>query len=489
MKFNISADAIESAKEEVIILPLLKNERPPEFKAIDGKIKNELSRIIKSKEFEGDLYQAKLINTLGHMGAKAILIVGLGEENKFRESMYVEAMANAAAVAKSAGYKSVAIKSDQAEQVVRGTILGNYVFDKYKTDKEKGKKAIEQVTIYTSSAAKAKSGARKGQIIGEAQNFARNLGNESGEGGTPTTLTQAVKKAAKESGFKLTVYDEKDMKKMGMNGILSVAKGSDEPAKFLVMEYMRGKSKDAHVFVGKGITFDSGGINLKSSQHINNMKHDKCGAAAVIGAMKAIADLGLKVNIVGLVAFTENMPSGKATKPDDIVTMHNGKTVEVVNTDAEGRMILADMLSYAQKYKPKSVIELSTLTGACLIALGKSAAGLMTNDYDLGAKLFELSEQTGDRVWELPLWDEYGYLMKSKVADLKNLGHTGGYAGTITAAAFLKEFTDYKYAHIDIAGVAYKEGVMEFENQPAFPQGATGFGVNLLTKYAEDVSQ
>ena len=303
----------------------------------------------------------------------------------------------------------------------------------------------------------------------------RDLGNRPANECTPTYLAQQAREMAKgRSRLTVKVLSESDMKKLGMGSLLSVSSGSAEPAKLIIFEYRGADEKDAPVaLVGKGVTFDTGGISIKPSPAMDEMKYDMCGAASVFGTVKAIDEMALPINVVGLVPATENMPSGTATKPGDIVTSMSGQTIEILNTDAEGRLILCDALTYADRYNPKAVIDIATLTGACVVALGHHASGIMANDQDLANALLEAGEKTNDRAWQLPLWDEYQAQIESPFADMQNIGGRG--AGTVTAACFLSRFTkDYRWAHIDIAGTAWNHD----KNK-----GATGRPVSLLCQY------
>jgi leucyl aminopeptidase len=278
----------------------------------------------------------------------------------------------------------------------------------------------------------------------------------------------------KHYDFKVEVLDQAGIAKLGMGAFLAVTQGSAEPARFIVMQYKGAKGKQAPVvLVGKGLTFDSGGISLKPGEGMDEMKYDMCGGASVLGAFKALAEMKLPINVVGLIPSTENMPGGRATKPGDVVTSLSGQTIEILNTDAEGRLILCDVLTYAERFKPACVIDIATLTGACVIALGAHASGLLANDDDLAAELMAVGQETGDRCWQLPLWEEYQEQLKSNFADMGNIG--GRPAGTITAACFLSRFAKaYKWAHLDIAGTAWKSGG---------EKGATGRPVTLLTQF------
>jgi leucyl aminopeptidase len=300
---------------------------------------------------------------------------------------------------------------------------------------------------------------------------------------TPSRMAQHARDLARAGGFSATVLGLEELEALGAGGILAVNRGSFEfePAQFAVLEYdgTGGRGGAPLVLVGKGITFDTGGISIKPAEGMEKMKYDKAGSVAVLGAFKAAAALELPVRVVGLCPWTENAPSGSAYRPGDVVTFLNGKTAEIVNTDAEGRVILADALAYATRYKPAAVIDLATLTGACTVALGNQAAGLMTNDAPLAARVKAAAELTGERVWELPLFDEYHEQIKSEIADIKNTGGREG--GAITAAMFLKQFVDYPWVHLDIAGMAWNE-----KDRPHVPKGATGFGVRLLVQLLRD---
>ena len=320
-----------------------------------------------------------------------------------------------------------------------------------------------------------KRGLKQGEAVAGGMALARELGNLPANICTPTYLAeqaQALGRAHKNLNVK--ILGEAQMKRLGMGSLLSVSAGSSQPARFIIMEYKGGPaSLKPHMLVGKGITFDSGGISLKPGAAMDEMKFDMCGAASVLGTMSALCELGPKINVVGLVASSENLPSGSATKPGDIVTSMSGQTIEVLNTDAEGRLVLCDALTYAERYKPRSVIDIATLTGACIVALGSVVSGLMSNDDKLADTLYDCGLTALDPVWRLPLWDEYQKQLDSNFADIANIG--GPKAGTITAACFLSRFTKkYKWAHLDIAGTAWLQGK---------EKGATGRPVPLLVEY------
>ncbi|MBU6428704.1 MAG: leucyl aminopeptidase, partial [Cyanobacteria bacterium REEB65] len=376
----------------------------------------------------------------------------------------------------------------QGQAIAEGILLGLYSYDAYKTERDdKNKSELEAVTFFAPDNAvlDLKAGIATGEKLAAAVKLARDLVAAPAKDLTPAILADRAKKMASQHGIHCQILDEKAIQKHKMGALLGVAKGSlaVQPPRFIVLEYLPIRGAKPLVFVGKGITFDSGGISIKPAEGMEKMKYDMAGGAAVIGALQAIASLRLPVNVVGLIPATENMPGGDAIHPGDILTTMSGKTIEVINTDAEGRLILSDALTYAERYKPEAVVDLATLTGACVIALGHQAIGLLGNDQALMDKLKESGERTWERVWQLPLWEEYNDQIKSDLADMKNSG--GRAAGTITAAAMLAKFTsEYRWAHLDIAGTAWEE-----KGRPYAPKGATGIGVRLLCELARMYSK
>jgi leucyl aminopeptidase len=371
--------------------------------------------------------------------------------------------------------------SDTAEAAVEGVYLGLYQFTPFKTLDIESIRTVDEFVIYEEEKERYERislSAKTADTICRAVCFARDIVSMPANNMTPTDLAnEALNISKKRKTVTCKIIDENQMKKLGMNALLGVAKGSDEPAKFIILEYKGTKRSIAPiVLVGKGLTFDSGGISLKPAEKMDEMKTDMAGAAAVLGAIQAVSDLQLQVHVVGLVPTTENLPSGKAYKPGDILKSLSGKTIEVLNTDAEGRLILADALAYADRFKPAAVIDIATLTGACIVALGEQVIGMMGTDDELKKKIRLSADKTGERVWELPLWEDYHELIKSDVADFKN--SAGRPAGTITAAAFLSKFTgDYPWVHLDIAGPAWTT-----KDRPYIPKGASGVGVRLFTE-------
>jgi leucyl aminopeptidase len=376
--------------------------------------------------------------------------------------------------------------SAAAQALVEGVVLALYRFDKFKTE-ENDRKDVVALTLVATNREQAKvvqHGAHIGHILGESANFARSLINHPSNEMTPSILAEQARQMAKEYGLKCEILERKDMEKLGMGLLLGVAQGSDQPPKFIILEHRGGKRNQGNiVFVGKGITFDSGGISIKPADGMERMKYDMSGGAAVIGALRAAAILKVPHNVIGLIPATENLPSGKATKPGDVHRAMNGKTAEIINTDAEGRLILGDALAYAARYKPIACVDLATLTGACVVALGHEAIGMLGNDQSeqIMDRLKNAGMRAGERVWQLPLWDEYLEHVKSDVADVKNVGMSRA-AGTIAGAAFLVKFVDgYPWVHLDIAGTAWAD-----REQPYKPKGGTGVGVRLLTQMLLD---
>ena len=361
--------------------------------------------------------------------------------------------------------------------------MASYSFDKYKKKEPKSeKKKLEKVIFFVADKKEEKNavdGVRVGKIVAEATNFSRAIANEPPNVATPEYVASQAKKVADEHRLKITVFDRKEIQKRGMHALLAVNSGSDKEPRFVVMEYWGGGNEKPFAVVGKGITFDSGGISIKPANDMDKMKFDKAGACAVIGIMKSAAELKLEVNLVGVMALTENVLGRGGYKPGDIIQQKQ-KSIEVLNTDAEGRVILSDALTYAiDEYQPQAVMDIATLTGACVVALGDIAAGLFSNDDKLAEKLYEAGRESGEWVWRLPVWKEYDEKNKSEVADLKNIGEAGGVAGAITAACFLKAFVgETKWAHFDIAGTGWNT-----KPKPYMGLGGTGAGVRVIIEF------
>ncbi|MDX1584347.1 MAG: leucyl aminopeptidase [Thermoanaerobaculia bacterium] len=425
---------------------------------------------------------------------RKITLVGLGKSEKLTHRSLRAALAKVATIAKSNRDANIAVAfpykldglddEETMRQVADLTAHADYRYSDYMTMERETTDFQVEATILAPISVNKKTAKRlteEARKMAEAVRLVRDLGNGPGNLITPTELGNRAQAMAKEYGLKCQIFDKKQIEKMKMGGLLSVNQGSDEEPRFIVLEHQPKKAKKTIVFVGKGITFDSGGISIKPSNAMEEMKFDMCGAAAVVGIMQAVAALDIPHHVVGLIPSTENLPSGSAYKPGDIITTMSGKTVEIVNTDAEGRMILCDAIHYSQRFEPDHLIDLATLTGACVIALGNEVSALFSNDDELASKLASAGEHVGERLWRMPEWDEYRELIASEWADVKNSG--GRAAGSITAALFLKEFVECdSWAHIDIAGTAWTENKNARDRK-----GATGVGVRAALALLQSI--
>ena len=453
-----------------------------------------ISELLRSREFEGKHLQTEMLH-IGDSGSGwRVVLAGMGKRTDFNLDRVRGAYAKAAQTIRSANIPSFSTApdfgpaetsvEDLTEAMVEGAILGSYQFTPYKTiGKEEIRRPSGMSILLPDDRplAPVRAAVARAESVCNAVCFSRDMVSAPGNEMTPTDMVGRASVVAKRKNVTLKVLDERKMKALGMNALLGVARGSAQPPRFIILEYHGGKKADKPlVLVGKGLTFDSGGISIKPAEKMDEMKSDMSGGAAVIGTIMAAADLKLPFNVVGLVPSVENMPGGSALKPGDILKSLSGRTIEVVNTDAEGRLILADALTYAGRYKPVGIIDLATLTGACIIALGDSVIGMMGTDDGLKGKLREAADLTGEKLWELPLWEEYDEQIKSDIADCKNSG--GRPAGTITAAMFLKKFVgDFPWVHLDIAGPAWLT-----KDKPYIPKGASGVGVRLLIRLLRD---
>ncbi len=491
MEFTIKTGSPAKLKTGLLVLGAFAGGKLPALTAAaDGAAEGRIAALIKRGDLDDKAGSTLLLPDLPGVQAERVLLVSLGKEDEFGDKAWRDALAAAAkALAATPAKDAVVALADveldkralpwRLQQSARILADGAYRFDALKSDKDKKDKkhrgAKKLVLLVTSElTAELDTAVLQGHAIATGMALAKDLGNLPGNICTPTHLAETAESLGKQHKFDVEVLDRDDMEKLGMGSFLSVARGSHQPPKFIVMHYKGGKAKAKPVvLVGKGITFDTGGISLKPAAEMDEMKYDMCGAASVLGTFKAVAQMGLPINLVGLIPTTENMPGGGATKPGDVVTSMSGQTIEVLNTDAEGRLILCDALTYAERFKPECVIDIATLTGACVVALGKIPSGLLANDDELAAEILRRGTESGDRAWQLPLWDEYQELLKSNFADMGNIG--GRYAGTITAACFLSRFAkDYKWAHLDIAGTAWVSGDAK---------GATGRPVPLLSAF------
>ncbi len=489
MEFSIKSLAPEKARCDCIVVGVFDSRKLSEpAQRLDKAAGGHLAGILRRGDMEGKAGATLLVHGAPRIAAERVLLVGLGKEAEFGEKAYREAVAATVRTLKGGGSKNVVVtlselpvaKRSAAWRVRQGALAVNDVLyrpDQLKSKKENGKPGLAAIafSVAGKDARPAAAALAQGAAIAQGMDLTRELGNLPANICTPSYLAQQARKLAKEFGLKCEVLDRARMERLGMGSLLSVARGSHQPPRFIVLQYQGGKARTKPVvLVGKGITFDTGGISLKPGAEMDEMKYDMSGAASVLGTFRALAAMKLPLNVVGLIPTTENMPGGAATRPGDIVTSMSGQTIEILNTDAEGRLILCDALTYAERFDPECVVDVATLTGACVIALGAVASGLLANDDGLAAELLEAGQASGDRAWQLPLWDDYQEMLKSNFADIPNISGSRA-AGTITGACFLARFTkQYRWAHLDIAGTAWRSGK---------EKGSTGRPVPLLTHF------
>ena len=490
MKIGVVDARLDSFKTELIVVGLFapSEEVPDELKSVDARLNGAIAHALKGKEFEGEWQQFRLVSTLDKIPAKNILLLGLGKKEDVNLELLRRAAGLSAKIARdfcgitefSTTLHNVELpdtsKQERAQAVAEGSVLGAYQFIKYRTIDRQKIKVIQSITLVGDG---VEPSVKKGAVLAECENLVRDLANEPASNLKPEQLADVAKELSK-LGVKVTVYDKNGIEKLGLSALLAVNRGSVNEPRFVVMEYGSGKKI---ALVGKGLTFDSGGLDLKPDDSMFTMKHDMCGAAVVIATVKAAALLKLKVHVIGVFVATENMPGMDAYKPGDIVQTFSGKTIEVVNTDAEGRIVLADALAYTEKVlKPDAIIDLATLTGACVVALGNVCAGIIGRDKKLIEHLIKSGNVVGERVWELPFFKDYHEQVKSEVADVRNLGLIPRSGGAITAAAFLSMFVEKTpWAHIDIAGTSWSDADLDYVRK-----GGTGFGVRLLVHALEN---
>ncbi len=499
ININVSSSLVDKWRGDVLAIAVYDDQQPQKSIEDCGEVvSKEVKRVLKDRWISGKAGETLLIPTPAKSGvlAKRVLLIGMGAKDKVTlEGLRVLGAQLAAACEKHniismnclmALDKHNGIKRQQTlAAVAEGIWLGSYRFEHFQSKKSKDEpKPVQPKMFFATNkehADRSKKSLETVATICRGVNLARDLGNSPGNILNPATLADRVTTMMEELPVKVTILNEKALAKKGMNGILAVGQGSATPPKLITMEYNNGGDKPLLAVVGKAITFDSGGISIKPSGKMEEMKFDMCGGAAVLGFMQAIAQMKLEVNVVGIVPTAENLPSSTAQRPGDIIKTAKGVFVEVINTDAEGRLILADALHHAESFDPEVIIDLATLTGACVVALGAHASAVMGNNSKLLKKLRKVGDVCGDRVWPLPMFDAYQKQIKSTVADIKNVGGPGG--GTITAGCFLSRFVeeDRDWVHMDIAGTAWDMG----SSKPHFPKGATGVGVRLLCNYAE----
>jgi leucyl aminopeptidase len=491
MKVEIVTGLLGEVKADAIVVGVAGGDRklPPTVAALDRQAGGRIAAVIAAERFQGKPGTVTHLHVADGFGASRVVLAGLGS----RRDGGAEVMRRAAAAglrrARDLGARTVALEvlgdrlspRERAHAVVEGAILGTYVFDRYK--REKNEKVVETLRVVAADGRQAREvteGARRGEIFARATWLARDLINAPANDVHPAHVAEVAKQVAREGKLKVKILEREDCAKLGMGAFLGVAQGSpDQPPKFIHLTYTpSGRASKKVAVIGKGITFDSGGLDLKSAEGMSRMKNDMSGAAAVLGIMQALPKLGAKVEVHGFIAATENMPSGTAFRPGDILRAMNGTTIEIGNTDAEGRLTLADALCYAAKFvEPQEMIDMATLTGACVVALGPLCSGLMASDQRLADRLLAAARAAGERVWQLPLIEEYREQFKSDVADLNNTG--GRHGGAITAGLFLKEFAgSIPWAHLDIAGPAFID-----KDSPLGPKGATGVAVRTILTY------
>jgi leucyl aminopeptidase len=454
---------------------------------IDKATKGYLRRVIERGDMNGSIGSTLLLHDVPGVACTRVLLLGLGPKSGFTEKQFrrcigaaIEMLARTGATDAELHFTELSVGHRDVEwrvmQTARAAREATYRFEQMKSAPAKNASALRRIVLAVtkSDEKRAARGLAQGLALAHGISLARDLGNLPGNICTPAYLAEQARKLAKHYRMKVQVLEQADMEKLGMNTLLSVAAGSSQPPKLIVLEYRTGaKNQKPVVLVGKGVTFDTGGISLKPAPEMDEMKYDMSGAGSVLGTLKAVAEMKLPVNVVGIIPATENMPGGRATKPGDIVTSMSGQTVEILNTDAEGRLILCDALTYAERFDPSAVIDIATLTGACVIALGHVVSGLFANDDPLAREVLTAGDHAGDGAWHLPLHDEYQDQLRSNFADFANIG--GRPAGAVTAACFLSRFTkQYKWAHLDVAGTAWKSGK---------EKGSTGRPVPLLTQF------
>ncbi len=493
MEFLVKSVRPETLKTATLVIAVGEGRKlGATAKAVDEATGGAISALLKRGDLAGKVGQTLLLQALPNLKAERVLLVGAGKERELSDRGYRKLVSAVLGNLKSLGggdavlaLGDLAVKGRNAHGKARLQVEtladGAYVFDRFKSQKAEAPK-LKKITLLVdkTDAAAVVQGAREAQAIANGMALTRDLGNLPPNLCHPTFLGEQAKALGKDyKGLKVEVLDEKKLRELGMGSFLAVAQGSDQPPRLIVLQYNGAKKKDEapHVLVGKGITFDTGGISLKPGLGMDEMKFDMCGAASVFGTFRAVLELQLPINLVGVMACAENMPSGGATRPGDIVTTMSGQTVEILNTDAEGRLVLCDALTYVERFKPQSVVDIATLTGACIVALGSNTSGLMGNNDALVKQLLKAGEVADDRAWQLPLFDEYQEQLDSPFADIANIG--GPKAGTITAGCFLSRFAKkYHWAHLDIAGTAWISGGKD--------KGATGRPVPLLTQYLLD---
>ncbi|MFP5502657.1 MAG: leucyl aminopeptidase [Candidatus Sericytochromatia bacterium] len=493
MQAHVKAGKLADLATEALVVGLFENTQSLQGVAqeADAATGGLIAAVLKAGDFKGKANQTLVLFAPG-ASFKRVVLVGLGKPDGQTLEKVRQAAGKGTTAAREAGAKQVAVAmigleafdaASAAQATAEGALLSQYQMNDYRTKDREEIKSVEAITFYHPEEQKGfAEGVAVARELHAAITLTRDLVVAPGNVVTPTRMAEEAEKMGKEVGLKVTVLNKPELEKLGFGGLLGVNRGSVEPPKFIIMEWNGGKAGEAPVAViGKGITFDTGGISIKPSEGMEKMKYDMGGGGATIGIMRAVAALKLPLNVVGLVPATDNMPSGSAIKPGDILKSYGGQTVEVLNTDAEGRLVLMDAIAYAVKdLKAQAIVDMATLTGACVIALGTEAVGVLGNHQELIDQLLAAGEKTGDRGWQLPLWKEYNELLRSDIADMKNIG--GREAGTITAACFLSRFAgDTPWVHLDVAGTAWTE-----KDKPYRPKGPTGTPVRMVVEVLQN---
>lgn len=499
MEIRVIADDITKVKADAVIVNHFEgvDKLDGDISAVDKALGGAISQLVSQGEIKGKLNEVTIVHSLGKLPADRVVVAGLGKPadltvNKIRgavaetcRQLRQKGVATIATSPLGAGINNISPESS-AQAIAEGALLGLYAFRKHITREENKFGEIKQLLIVGSAKIKSalEGGSHKGRVIAEATNLARDMINEPANFMTPSDMAEMAKKLAGAHGLEVSILDKEQMVELGMGALLGVARGSQQPPKFIILNYRGSDSVELNIaLVGKGITFDSGGISLKPAEKMEEMKGDMAGGAAVMAAMSAIAQLKPKINVTAIVPATENLPDGNAYKPGDILKAMSGKTIEVVSTDAEGRLILADALGYARKLGAKFIVDVATLTGACRVALGDICTGAFANNQDLANRVLSAGNEAGEYIWQMPMFDEYKEQNKSDVADIKNTG--GRWGGAITAAKFLAEFAeDTPWVHLDIAGTSMTE-----KERTYTVKGATGVAVRTLINLALSLAQ
>ncbi len=488
MQFSTKVSSPDKIHSDLIVVGVFDSRKlSPAAVAIDRASGGALQALTKRGDMEGKLGSTRMLYGLRNVASTRVLVIGLGRENEFGVKQFREAVRASVAFAAETGAKKMSLYADEwpvsakasnwkARQAAIQAADATYRFETMKSNKSDPRPIamVEYAMSQPTRDSGTDRGVLEGAAIGAGMSLARDLGNLPGNVCTPTYLADQARKLAREWKLGVKVLEQRDIERLRMGSFLSVTKGSRQPPKFIILTYQGAVKQSKPVcLVGKGITFDTGGISLKPSGEMDEMKWDMSGAGSVLGTMRAVAEMKLKLNVIGVIPACENMPDGNATKPGDIVTSMSGQTIEVLNTDAEGRLILCDALTYVERFKPQAVVDIATLTGACVVALGHVASGMYSNQDALANELTQAGMDAWDRVWHLPLWDDYQDQLKSPFADMANIG--GRPAGSVTAACFLSRFArNFEWAHLDIAGTAWRSGASK---------GATGRPVPLLSAF------